>query len=90
MQVNIPRVQDKENEPPKPTRAAWLATTPPPAAAPTLGPLLSILEAEAEEPEMRTPSPILNPELEKLVHKGEISVTQLLHLRVKKAQRQSL
>ncbi|XP_035866189.1 collagen alpha-1(XXVIII) chain isoform X1 [Phyllostomus discolor] len=75
--VNVLGPQGKENEPPEPTWAAWLATTPSPEAATTpspeaattLGPRLSILEAEAEEPGTRTPSPTLNSELEKLVHK---------------------
>lgn len=67
--VDVPGARGKENEPPEPTWAAWLATTPSPEAATTLGPWLSILEAEAEEPETRTPSPILSSELEKLVHK---------------------
>uniref|UniRef100_K9J3K5 Collagen alpha-1(XXVIII) chain n=1 Tax=Desmodus rotundus TaxID=9430 RepID=K9J3K5_DESRO len=59
--VSIPGAQDKEKESPEPTWADRLATT--------LEPLLSIPEDEAEGPETRTPSPILNLELEKLVHK---------------------
>uniref|UniRef100_G1QBU6 Collagen alpha-1(XXVIII) chain n=1 Tax=Myotis lucifugus TaxID=59463 RepID=G1QBU6_MYOLU len=61
--------QDKENEPPEPTWADSLATTPSPEAATIQGPLRSPSEDRTMGLEATTPSPSLNLQWGKLVHK---------------------
>ncbi|EPQ13847.1 Collagen alpha-1(XXVIII) chain [Myotis brandtii] len=67
--VSILGAQDKENEPPEPTWADSLATTPSPEAATIQGPLRSPSEDRTMGLEATTPSPSLNLQWGKLVHK---------------------
>lgn len=75
--VSVPGTQDKENEPPEPTWAGSLATTPLSEAATTQEPLLSPPEDGMEGLKTRTPSPILNLQLENLVHKDPRCLEEL-------------
>ncbi|XP_030887284.1 collagen alpha-1(XXVIII) chain [Leptonychotes weddellii] len=67
--VSVTGAQDKENEPPEPTWVDRLTTSPSPEAAATEGPLLGHPEGGAEGLETRIPSPVLDLQPEKLVHK---------------------
>ncbi|XP_036183978.1 collagen alpha-1(XXVIII) chain [Myotis myotis] len=67
--VSILGAQDKENEPPEPTWADSLATTPSPEAATIQGPLRNPSEDRTMGLETTTPSPSLNLQWGKLVHK---------------------
>ncbi|XP_041584026.1 collagen alpha-1(XXVIII) chain isoform X1 [Vulpes lagopus] len=62
--VSVSEAEDKENEPPEPTWAGSLATSPSPEAAATEQP-----EDGTEGVESRIPSPVLNLQPEKLAHK---------------------
>uniref|UniRef100_A0A8C0YZ74 Collagen type XXVIII alpha 1 chain n=1 Tax=Canis lupus familiaris TaxID=9615 RepID=A0A8C0YZ74_CANLF len=62
--VSVSGAEDKENEPPEPTWAGSLATSPSPEAAATEQP-----EDGTEGVESRIPSPVLNLQPEKLAHK---------------------
>ncbi|XP_027430730.1 collagen alpha-1(XXVIII) chain isoform X3 [Zalophus californianus] len=67
--VSVTGAQDKENEPPEPSWADHLTTSPSPEAATTEGPLLGHPEDGAEGLETRIPSPVMDLQPEKLVHK---------------------
>ncbi|XP_004767878.1 collagen alpha-1(XXVIII) chain [Mustela putorius furo] len=67
--VSVSGAQDKENESPEPIWADSQTTSPSPEATTTEGPLLGLPENRAEGLETRIPSPILDFQPEKLVHK---------------------
>lgn len=67
----MPGVQNKENEAPEPTWVDSLATTPSSEVAATQRALPSPAEDGTEGLEARTPSPILNLQPGKMVHRGK-------------------